>query len=223
MRNSKIKIISSICCLLLFMTFSAYSQSKDKETIKTFKKASLLDMRGTNIIDIALGTAVPNNDFPNPEFEIYLKGGYKRYITPHVYIGIDYHKFNLANKDKPVEGFMSFDLNVTLLLTPYNRFTPYLFFGTGMSASNYFDQTSPKVQAGVGFEYMVIEYIGLTLFSDYNYQLDDQLDGIDFGDSNDTFFRLAFGVNFYFGGASKKAKLLKDLPTIINSNRIDTQ
>ncbi|WP_246085279.1 Curli production assembly/transport component CsgG [Paucihalobacter ruber] len=220
MRNSKLKIFLSIVCLL-FLAFGMYSQSLDQEAYKTFKKASLLDMRGTNIIDIGVGSAVPNNDFPNPQFEIYFRGGYKRYITPHIYLGLDYHKFNLANKDLPNNGFMSFDLNAHIFLTPYKRFSPYVFFGSGLTASNYFEQTSQKVQAGAGIEVMVVDFIGLTLSSDYNYQFDDTLDGLEFGDSNDTFFRMSFGVNFYFGGARKKAKLMKNLPTVINSNRID--
>ena len=222
MKFSILNILATYLCFL-FASFNMYSQSPDQEVLKKFKKASFLDMRGTNIIDIGVGSAVPNNDFPNPQFEIYFKGGYKRYITPHIYMGIDYHKFNLTNSDLPVEGFMSFDVNAYILLTPYKRLTPILFFGTGLTASNYFNQTSQKVQAGGAIEFMVIEFIGVTLSSDYNYQFDDLLDGLEFGDSNDTFFRVSLGVNFYFGGSRKQAKLLKNLPTVINSNRINSQ
>lgn len=77
------------------------------------------------------------------------------------------------------------------------------------------------MQAGDGIEYMIIEYIAITLSYDYNYQLDDTLDGLEFGDSNDTFFRVSVGVNFYFGGARKQTKLMKKVPRIINSNRLE--
>lgn len=69
---------------------------------------------------------------------------------------------------------------------------------------------------------MLVEFLGLTLHSDYNYQLDDSIDGLELGASNNTFFRMAIGVNFYFGGKQKQEKLMKNIPTVINSNRIDS-
>lgn len=62
-------------------------------------------------------------------------------------------------------------------LTPYKRFSPYLFFGSGLTALNYFEQTSQKVQVVAEMELMVVEYIGITISSDYNHQLYDTLDG----------------------------------------------
>ena len=70
---------------------------------------------------------------------------------------------------------------------------------------------------------MIVEFIGLTLSSDYNYQFDDTLDAFEFGEANDTFFRMSLGINFYFGGKQKQAKIMKNVPTVINSNRFDSQ
>ena len=221
MHNSLFRVFLVICLFQIATPINA--QLSENDVNKLFRKASLFNTRGTNIIDFGIGSAVPNNDLPNPQFEMYFKGGYKRYITPHVYIGLEYHKFNLANTDLPNNGFMSFDLNAYIFIRPYKSFTPFLFFGTGITASNYFDDSWHKVQLGIGIEYMLVEYIGLTLSSDYNYQFDDTLDGFEFGNSNDTFFRMSLGVNFYFGGKQKQAKLMKNIPTVINSNRFDTQ
>lgn len=222
MKTSMFRVFALLTCALFCMSEANAQLSKD-EIHKYFQKASFLDLRGTNSIDFGLGTAVPNNDFPNPQFEIYFKGGYKRYITPHFYFGLDYHKFNLANKDLPNSGFMSFDFNATFNLMPYSRFTPYVFLGAGITASNYFDDTFQKFQMGIGVEYMLVEFIGVTCFTDYNYHLDDTLDGFIFGDSNDTYFRIGVGLNFYFGGSKKQAKYMKNVPTVINSNLLDGQ
>ena len=222
MHTSTLKMLSIIICLITFNT-TLHAQNSENEIDRLFRKASLLDLRGTNIFDIGAGSAVPNNDLPEPKFEIYFKGGYKRYITPHFYIGADYHKFNLANTDAPNNGFMSLDLNAYIFLLPYKKFTPYVFFGTGLTASNYFEESWQKVQFGLGVEYMIVEFIGLTLSSDYNYHFDDTLDGLEFGNSNDTFFRMSVGINFYFGGKQKQAKLMKNVPTVINSNRFESQ
>ena len=138
MHTSTLKMLSIIICLITFNT-TLHAQNSENEIDRLFRKASLLDLRGTNIFDIGAGSAVPNNDLPEPKFEIYFKGGYKRYITPHFYIGADYHKFNLANTDAPNNGFMSLDLNAYIFLLPYKKFTPYVFFGTGLTASNFFE------------------------------------------------------------------------------------
>ena len=221
MHTSLLRVFLVICLIQIATPVNA--QLSETEINKLFRKASLFDTRGTNIVDFGIGSAVPNNDLPSPQFEIYFKGGYKRYITPHLYIGADYHKFNLANKDLPNNGFMSLDLNAYFFLMPYKKFTPFIFFGTGLTASNYFEESWQKVQIGVGVEYMIVEFIGLTLSSDYNYQFDDTLDAFEFGEANDTFFRMSLGINFYFGGKQKQAKIMKNVPTVINSNRFDSQ
>jgi curli production assembly/transport component CsgG len=183
-------------------------------------KTSFYDLRGTNAFDIAVGTSVINGDFSDPMFEIYSHFGYKRHFTPYLAVDFGYHKFNLAFIDTYNEGFMSFDLNAEVLLIPHERFSPYLFAGFGYNASNHFKESSPKFQGGIGLEYVVSNKFALKLYSDYSYVSSDTLDGLEAGASDDTYFRIAFGANFYFGGAEKKAKILKDHSTEIESNSI---
>lgn len=183
-------------------------------------KTKFYELRGTNAFDVALGTSVINGDFVDPMFEIYSHFGYKRHLSPYLALDFGYHKFNLAYIDVYNEGFMSFDLNVELLLSPHKRFSPYLFAGAGYNASNHFKETATKVQGGIGLETIVSNNFALKLYTDYNYTSSDTLDGIEAGESDDTYFRIAFGVNFYFGGAEKKAKILQDYSTEIEANSI---
>lgn len=60
----------------------------------------------------------------------------------------------------------------------------------------------------------------MILFIEYIFILDDNLDGLVNGDSNDTFIRIGLGLHFYFGDAKKQAKILKNVPTVIKSNLI---
>ncbi len=184
------------------------------------QKVEFYELRGTNAIDIGAGTSVINGDLVNPEFEIYFHAGYKRFIIPHLNINFSYNKFNLAYVDIYNEGFMSFDLNLESTLFPHHKFSPFVFAGAGYNASNYFKQTAMKIQGGGGIEYILTEGFGLKLYTDYNYVMSDELDGVISGASDDTYFRIGLGVNFYFGGEKKKAKILKDQPSIINSNQI---
>lgn len=218
------KCSSCIAKLLIVFSFlgtqQVIAQLSEQDVNKAVKKASFFNFRGSNSVIIGLGTAVPNNDFANPLFEIYFKAGYKRYITPHMALSVDYHKFNLANENIANNGFMSFDINMQALLFPYSKFSPFVFAGSGFTASNYFENTYQKLQVGAGIEYIIIENVGITLLSDFNYMIDDTLDGLEAGNSNDTFFRFGIGVNFYFGGSAKKEEIMRNVPTIIKSNPI---
>jgi len=185
-----------------------------------FRNENFKEFRANNAIDIALGTSVINGDFVDPMFEIFMHIGYKRHLTPHLNINFGYNKFNLAYKDQFNEGFMSFDLNVECLLLPHQRFSPFVFAGGGYNASNYFKQTATKFQGGGGIEYIVTDGFGLKLYTDYNYVLSDELDGLIAGNSDDTYFRIGFGINYYFGANSSKTKLKKGEKSIIKSNPI---
>lgn len=219
-----LKTFSMFLSLLMpFMILAQEETSEEQSDAKVKKtyKTEFYDLRGTNVIDVAIGTSVINGDFSDPMFEIYSHIGYKRHLTPYFGIDIGYHKFNLAYIDIYNEGFMSFDINLDLTILPHNNFSPFIFLGAGLNASNHFQQTANKFQGGGGLEYIVSETFGVKLYTDYNYVLSDELDGLEAGDSDDTYFRIAFGVNFYFGGATQKAKKVKGQATVIDSNLLN--
>ena len=206
--------------LIIVIYFIGYQSLAQKQIEIPKLKTEFYDIRGTNAFDVALGSSVINGDLANPQFEIYSHFGYKRHLTPHLALDFGYHKFNLAYIDQYNEGFMSFDLNVELLLIPHQKFSPYAFIGAGYNASNYFKETAPKIQGGVGLECIVSNQFALKLYTDYNYVSSDTLDGLEAGASDDTYIRIAFGVNFYFGGAEIKAKRLEEHATEIETNSI---
>ena len=185
-------------------------------------KTDFYDYRGTHAVSTMLGTAIMNGDYSNPEFGIYMGVGYKKSIIPHLNVNLNFNKFNLVYKDLFNNGFMSFDLNVEALVFPHERFSPYIFLGSGINASNYFEAVDPKVQGGIGLDYVVYEGLSFRIFGEYNQAFTDELDGRIYGDADDTYWRIACGVNIHFGGEKKKAKLLNAVPTIIKSNPIPT-
>uniref|UniRef100_UPI00404AB6A5 Curli production assembly/transport component CsgG n=1 Tax=Gelidibacter sp. TaxID=2018083 RepID=UPI00404AB6A5 len=210
--------------LVIYICVIAHNGLAQQDTLTSVDKAlrnqEFYKYRGTNAVEMAAGTSVMNGDLSEPLFEISSRVGYKRIITPHLNISFSYNKFNLGYKEVLNEGFMSFDLNLESTLLPNDKFSPFIFAGGGYNAANYFEQTATKVQGGIGIEYIVMEKVGIKLFSDYNYVFSDELDGVVFGDSDDVYWRVLVGINFYFGGDNKKEKILKGRPTIINSNPI---
>lgn len=205
---------------LIIFILIGFSGLKGLAQESTNSKSEFDVLRGNNVIDVALGTAVPNGDYADPLFEIYFRIGYKRYIIPHLNVNFSYNKFNIAFKDVSNDGFMSFDVNIEGTIFPYKRFSPYVYVGGGLNASNYFKQSEAKAQGGLGLEYIISDKIGVKLFSDYNMLFSDELDGRIYGEADDVYWRMAFGLNFYFGGAKRKEKINENEPTIINSNPI---
>ena len=218
----KIKFIKPVIPFIIFLCyFNLNAQNNsDNQQSKSVTNSFFNEFRAMNTADLAIGSSVMNGDFVDPLFEIYMHIGYKRFIIPHLNINFGYNKFNLAYKDVFNEGFMSFDLNLESLILPNERFTPYVFAGVGLNASNYFKQTDLKVQGGVGLQYMMFEGLGIKLFTDYNHVFSDELDGKIFGDADDVYWRLGLGLNYYFGNSVKKEKILDDETTIIKSNPI---
>lgn len=201
---------------------SAQDNSEQSENTE-MPKTDFYDYRGINVIDVSIGASVINGDYPDPLFDVYWHFGYKHYIIPFVNVGVSYHKFNLAYKDLFNNGYMSFDMNIEVLPFPHERFSPFIYFGGGIHAANYFEDVASKIQGGLGIEYIVYEGVGLTLYTDYNNVFSDEVDGRIFGDSDDAYWRMAVGINFYFGGQKKKDKLLKNVPTVIKTNPITSQ
>jgi len=211
----RIFLVSLILCL----STNSFAQKKDSLSTKSLKLSRFgNDIRGKNALSLGVGTSIMNGDLANPMFEIYSHIGYKRFLGSSVAINLGYHKFNLGFEDVFNEGFMSFDLNLEWYISPYKTFTPFLFAGGGYHASNYFETTETKIQAGAGIEYLMIERIGLKLFADYNHMFTDEVDGLVFGESDDAYWRVAIGLNIYFGKYLKPNKIANKIPTVINSN-----
>ena len=207
----------------LFIIFSIFHFGLSAQVVKSSavqQKTGFYELRANNAVDFAAGTSIINGDLKDPKFELFFHASYKRYIIPLININLSYNKFNLAYTDVYNEGFMSFDLNVESTLLPHNRLSPFIFAGGGYNASNDFDKTAIKFQGGGGLEYIVIDGLGIKLYADYNQVMSDELDGVIAGDSDDTYIRIGFGVNYYFGGAKKKTETLKEGPTTIDSNQI---
>jgi len=197
-----------------------FAQKQDSLSSKSYKISRFgNELRGKNALSLGVGTSVMNGDLANPMFEIYSHIGYKRFLGSAVAINFGYHKFNLAFEDVFNEGFMSFDINLEWYISPHRTFTPFIFAGGGYHAANYFETTETKIQGGVGIEYLMTERIGLKLFGDYNYMFTDEVDGLVFGDSDDTYWRIALGLNIYFGNYLPN-RLADKIPTVINSNQL---
>lgn len=201
-KNTSVKLFLLFSFLLSVNQLSAQDDIQSANT-SDIPNTDFYDYRGTNVVDVSIGTSIINGDYSDPLFEVYWHFGYKHYFIPYFNVGVSYNKFNLAYKDLFNNGYMSFDMNIEILPFPHDRFSPYFYFGGGIHASNYFEEEAPKIQGGFGIEYIVYEGVGLTLYADYNSVFSDEVDGKVYGNSDDSYWRMALGINFYFGGKRK--------------------
>lgn len=202
-----------------------YQKTYSQETINNNRSIPFNDVydaevRGKNAFSIAAGAVAPNGDYADALYEIYLHAGYKRFLGPYANVNISYNKYNLAFKNEFNNGFMSFDANLEIVPFAKNIFSPFIYVGGGLNASNYFEEIENKIQGGAGFEVLVSSSIGVKLFAEYNMMFTDELDGKIYGESDDAFWRAAIGLNFYFGKRGRKSSVKKNEPTVINSNPI---
>lgn len=188
-----------------------YELEKEEAISTKLYDRFLIERRGKSAVSSSIGFTSMNGDFASPEPEFNARIGYKHYINPYLNLNFTYNRFNLANEDVFNEGFMSFDLNLELNVLPHDKFTPYVFGGFGTNAFNDFDSIDPKLQIGLGFEYLVANNIGIILYGEHNYVFNDELDGLDIGKNDDMFYRVGAGINIYFTQPKNKFNEKNDI------------
>lgn len=186
-----------------------------------YRELDFLQLRGTHVVDGVVGTSMILGDYPDSELDIFFRLGYKYHILSNLNVNLSFNKYNIALSDTINEGFMSFDLNLEYLISPYNELSPFIFGGYGYNASSSFEETHTKVQFGLGLEYMVMDKLGIKLYGDYNYVLSNEMEGLIMPDNDESILRVGLGLNFYFGGNKRKEQILKNIETVINSNLIE--
>lgn len=202
----------------LFLTFARAQETQD--STKVDQSAKFFDYRGTNVIDFGIGGTTVIGDYENKDFGFYYSLGYKRFLTPHLFLGLIANGYNISAEEMDFDLF-SIDFNLELLLLPYDRVSPYVYGGFGINTSSDVDANAIKTQLGIGVEYIVMDRLGIKMYYEYNYSFEDDEEFLIVDERNDKFLRFGIGLNYYFGGGKERQKRLKEEKTIINSNLLD--
>lgn len=157
-------------------------------------------------IEIAGGTSLVDGDYANPVLKPMGRGALKYFITPGLNISGSTNAVLLANKDIIDVGYLTFDLNLELLLLPKDKFSPYIYGGGGFGMNKKFENTHSKIQFGAGVEYLVSNSIGVKLFGEYDVNFSDNLDYLVAGVRDDYYYKFGLGVTYYFSSNKNKSK-----------------
>ena len=180
----------------------AYEADKEEADNRQIYDRVLKEKRSKNAFELSGGGTYLDGDYKNPKVELMpVNVGYKRYLNPYFNLGLSYAKFNLATREKynyrSTYGFMSFDLKAEFNVLPYDDFSPFIYAGGGLNASNYFKEMDPKTEFGIGLEYLVSKKMGLKIYGGHNQVYSDKLDGIESGKRDDYYWRFGIGINYY--------------------------
>ncbi|MCT4630422.1 outer membrane beta-barrel protein [Winogradskyella sp.] len=209
--------------LIIFNLSFINSQEKNnqKNNKDLYRQLDFYDLRGSNAIDLAVGTSFVFGDYPDSKNDFLLRIGFKHHITSNIGVNLSYNKYNLNLSETFNEGYMSFDFNLEYLVIPYHNFSPFVYGGFGYNTSNDFENSQTKVQAGLGVEYIVFDGLGVKLYGEYNQVFSDELEGLVVPGEDESILRVGLGVNIYFGGEKRKESILNSIDTVINSNLIE--
>lgn len=175
-----------------------YNQEKEESDAALIYKRYFRERRAKFGLDVAVGSALMQGDYPKPVFKPALRLGLKYFIVPSFNVNANANLFWLENKNKFNDGHVSFDVNLEGIILPNDRFTPFLYLGAGFGATTSYEEPYIKFQGGAGIEYLMADNFGVRLTGEYNFTQSDVLDYVTAGVRDDNYLRFFVGLNYYF-------------------------
>ncbi|MFH6997118.1 CsgG/HfaB family protein [Flavobacterium sp. FlaQc-57] len=157
-------------------------------------------------IEISGGTSLIDGDYANPVLKPMGRGALKYFITHGLNISASTNAVILANKDIIDVGYLTYDLNLELLLLPKDKFSPYVYGGGGFGMNKKSENTHSKIQFGAGVEYLVSNSVGIKLFGEYDINFSDNIDYLVAGVRDDYYYKFGLGLTYYFSSNKNKSK-----------------
>ncbi|TPG41767.1 CsgG/HfaB family protein [Flavobacterium pectinovorum] len=190
----------------LYIAMKKYETENEVADRTALYGRDLEPRRSKFAIEISGGTTLIDGDYVNPVLKPMARGALKYFITPSLNISASTNAVLLANKDLIDVGYLTYDLNLELLLLPRDKFSPYIYGGGGFGMNKKFENTHSKVQFGAGVEYLVSNAIGIKLFGEYNVNFSDNLDYLVAGVRDDYYYKFGLGLTYYFSSHKNKSK-----------------
>lgn len=131
-------------------------------------------------------------------------------LSPQFGLNLNYGTSQIASKDYFQTNLNYIELNGQYRLLPFEKFTPYLFGGFGYlttgskTLTDWSQQNYSKLNAGMGFEYLIHPQVGIDFSLDHHYTMTDELDAMNHGKYNDAYWRGRIGLRVYFNKNLKR-------------------
>lgn len=191
----------------LIVDESILNYKKEKELIpQTDIFGNQLDNRRSKVaLSLSSSSLFYQGDYPDPVIRTGMEVGLMISRQPAIGYSLKVGMSSFGTKQFYESDVSYLDFDATYRVLPFDMFTPYFTAGLGAIAENpsgRFDFSGsiyPKVNGGLGVEYIINNRIGLRAGIDYNFILSDGIDAVDQGKYNDFFWKGNIGLTFYFG------------------------
>jgi len=143
-------------------------------------------------------------------FTPYLELNLDFYWHPNYSVNVNLGRGTLETKNWFETTYDYAEVNLKYLVLPKANVSPFVYAGGGVfyqedfyNADPLYPQPTqkifPKVQGGLGVEFMIINNFSLSLLANYTYILSDKIDGIEEGKYMDYYWGGSAGLKYYFG------------------------
>jgi len=140
--------------------------------------------RGKIGISFSTGVSLYDGDYGDSKVEMIEEFALKFPGDGTLGVGLNFGQLNLSSAEAFNKKYSYGELNAIYRAFPKFQYTPLLSAGFGFINSdiedtkNFKENSIPKVNAKVGFEYLLHRFVGLEVTLGYNYLSSDDLDGI---------------------------------------------
>jgi curli production assembly/transport component CsgG len=184
---------------------------KEKElTPQTDIFGNVLDNRRSELaVGLSSATLQYKGDYPEPIYRSGIELDAVYSASPSVGLELSLGMNQLATKRFYTADVSYLDVSAQYRLLPFDVFSPVLSAGGGFITENrggrfeFSSPVYPKMQAGVGLEYILNDKLTLRSGLDYHYIFSDRFDLVEQGKYNDFYWRGTVGLLFNIG---KKVK-----------------
>lgn len=183
-----------------------YSEEKEEADMALLHGRDREEKRGRFGIEATGGITFMDGDYTNSIAKPMGRGAVKFYFTPNFCFSTSTNVFKLGNKNKLDVGYATLDANLEFLVLPYDKFSPYVFIGSGTGFNKNYENFHAKIQYGGGLEYLIANNFGVKLYGEYNMAFSDKIDYVSNGVRDDHYWRFGLGMTYYFPKKLKKQK-----------------
>lgn len=162
-----------------------------------YNRKLIYDRKGY-ALEINGGTSRIEGDYLNPVFRPSLGGAAKYFFNNSIAISLAGNWVQFTDKKHSNYDYLTSNLNAEYYLLPRDKLTPFFYGGIGYGFTRVGTNQFSKVQYGAGLEYMVNRNFGLKLFGEHNITFSDTVDYYEGGTRDDSYYRVTFGLTYYF-------------------------
>ncbi len=182
----------------------AYYREKELTAQKDYFDQFTDQKRGYIGFGVDYGANIYSGDYADADINSFGGFSIKGIFTPSFSLGLGFNRSDFSLENVFTAKSTSYDIVGTYYFSPYTNFSPTISIGTGLLRRSLYSNEKLvnradifKFSGGLGLEYILLDYFGFNAGADFNYLMNDQLDGISNGKLHDYYWTLKVGINFY--------------------------